>query len=117
MAIFKKSYQYSPALNPGLRGKTLEDLAKELRRDTSLNPTASAQLMREFGQVANRNGWGTPLSAFAAGGAGAVIANKSGRYFGMTPVGRALVTAIGFGIGSQIHDHFASGSTPGWSLS
>lgn len=99
MSLFKKSY--SAALNPGLRGVTSDDLIREIQRDGSLAASARNQVAWQVGHATAPR---APLSQFASKATGAVIANVAGKYFGMSPVGRALVTAVGWGVGSQLHD-------------
>lgn len=117
MALFKKAF--SAAMNPGLRGVTIDDLAREIRNDTSLNPPSSQRLFSQLGSAYRGADSGTPLSAYAASGVTALVANQAGKYFGMSPVGRTLVTAAGWGLGRQIHDKLnppVSNNMHGWRL-
>jgi len=117
MALFKQAY--SAAIAPGLRGVTLGDLVREVKTDMSASGMQKSTLLSQISSVTGGASPGTPVSAFAAGAAGAIIANLAGKYFGMSSVGRTLVTAVGYGIGSQLSSRFGSNerkSTNGWQV-
>jgi hypothetical protein len=117
VGMFKKSY--SSALNPGLRGVTLEQVVREINKEVADNPTQMQLTLAKVNTVVGGADVRTPVSAFAAGAAGAVLANTVGKYFGMSPVGRTLVTAAGWGLGQQLNNNLAGlrpTYIPGWKM-
>lgn len=105
MGIFKKQ-AYSAVMAPGLRGVTIGDIAREVKNDMSLAGMERSRLLSQIDAVSGGASPGTPVSALASSVGGAVVASLAGKYFGMSTVGRGLLTAVGFGIGHQLYDRF-----------
>ncbi len=101
--LFDKQAQYSSALLPGNRGLMVEDLIREVRRDMTLNPSQQMQAIQAI-QASGGTHPKRPVSSLAAGVAGGVLANVSGKYFGMSPVGRMIATVAGVGFGQQVNN-------------
>lgn len=119
MARFIKKQAYSAVMNPGLRGVTLGDLIREVRNDVAVSGMDKTHLLSQIDSITGGASSSTPLSAFAAGGIGAVVANLAGKYFGLSTTARALVTAVGFGLGNKLNNAFGSQphqerNTQGW---
>jgi hypothetical protein len=118
MARFKKQ-AYSAVMNPGLRGVTLGDLIREVRNDVAVSGMDKTRLLSQIDTATGGASPSTPLSAFAAGGIGALVANLAGKYFGLSTTARALVTAAGFGLGNKLNNAFGPPAqerrnTQGW---
>lgn len=113
--LFK--HAFSPALLPGLRGVTVGDLTQEVQRDPSLAGSERQQALANLRAATRGAPPSTPVSSLAAGVGGGIVANLAGKYFGMSTVGRTLLTAVGFGLGQQINDRLGGAKpakTYGW---
>lgn len=104
---------------PALYGRTLSDLYREIRRDTALSQYEQTQLIHQIEGVTNGMAPSTPIATLMARGLGGVVGYLIGKYFSLGPVGQAVVTALGVGLGKKVYDQFnqppdAYAVAPGW---
>jgi hypothetical protein len=88
--------------SPGLRGKTLFDLYREIQADPTLQFYERRRIEEALARATRNAPASTPLSAFAFIGGGGLIGYLISKYFGMGIVGRALSTLVGAGVGRQL---------------
>jgi hypothetical protein len=116
MGAVKQSYS---AVNSQLRGITLFDLYREIRKDTSLSMYQQQQAISQIEGVTRGAPPGTPLSGLMSRGLGGVVGYLIAKYFGMSPIGKVVSTAAGFGLGKVVHDQFnrpPRTDPPGWKM-
>lgn len=114
-----KSSQFSAVYSPGLAGKTLYDLYREIERDANLRQPERMRLLQQLQGVTMGAPASTPLSVLLARGLGGTVGYLISKYFGMGATGRAVSTALGLGLGKMVYDQFNKpkpAGLPGWKL-
>lgn len=114
-----KSGQFSSVYAPGLAGKTLHDLYREIERDVSLSQTERIRLINQIRGSTNNASSSTPLSSLMYSGLGGVLGYLISKYFGMSTIGRAVGAVVGVNLGKMLYNQFnkpISTSPPGFRL-
>jgi F0F1-type ATP synthase assembly protein I len=113
-----KQGQYS-SFDDSLRGKSLHDLFREIRRDTSLSMFEQQRTINQVEGVTRGATPGTPISSLMSRGLGGTVGYLIAKYFEMSPVGKIVSTAAGYGLGKVVHDQFnrpPQTDPPGWRI-
>jgi len=101
-----------------LYGKTLYDLYREIRNDQGLSEFERQRLVAQIEGVTQGAAPSTPLAILMARGLGGVVGWLIAKYFSLGPVGRAVTTLVGVGLGKQVYDQFNQppDPNPGWKM-
>lgn len=105
------------SVGDALQGHTLYDLYREIRREPALSTFEGQKLIRQIQGVTASPAF-TPLDKVLSHGLGGGAGFAISKFFDMGPVGQALTTAIGVGVGKKLYDHFNKppNPTPGWKI-
>lgn len=100
-----------------LRTKTLEDLYLAIRIDPSLNDLEKQRLLAQLKAAVGFAPSNTRLSSLVSRGLGGIVGFLIAKYFNMSPVGQALSTIAGIGLGSTLYNHLNQQNPyPGWKM-
>jgi hypothetical protein len=119
MGAIKRAQYTSLAGNNAVRGKSLYDLYREIRRDTSLSMFEQQRTISQVEGVTRGAPPGTPISALLSKGLGGTVGYLIAKYFELGTVGKLVSTAAGYGLGKTVHDQFnrpPRTDTPGWRI-
>lgn len=86
---------------------SLSDLEMAIIMDRSLDAVKKQEALSALQSATAQFGSGTQISQVIASLSGTVLGFLISRYIGMSPVGQAVSSALGFGIGRSMYD-FAS---------
>jgi len=95
---------------------TIGDLLREIKNDRTMSMGQQMALIAELNSATGSIPKHTLIGSVGSMTLGSVLFNLVAKYFNMGPVGRALATVAGAGVGNIAYNHITSQGIPGWRM-